>query len=129
METTKNKIKKEELTTMEELLHQSEYRISDLEAICEANILGTEVEFEVYPLGESYPSYFLIPIDVFSEYLNEWYDKEDIYKCVTSEWIGKELAEDLKAQGALLWYEELGSDKDKIEATNYVINRLFTDIF
>ena len=127
--TFKNQIKKDDLSVMEELLHQANYQISDLEAICRAEIFDYDVELEVYPPGESYPSYFRIHIYLFSELVEEWFEANDIYRDLTTGWFPKFHRDEFKEGGVLYWYKELASDKAQIEVTNYVIKQLFTQIF
>lgn len=127
--TFKTHIKKEDLSVMEELLHQSNYQISELEALCRAEIFDYDVEFEVYPPGESYPSYFRIHLYLFSELAEEWFEANDIYRDLTTGWFPKFHREEFKEGGVLYWYKELASDKAQIEVTNYVINQLFNQIF
>jgi hypothetical protein len=127
--TFKNQIKKDDLSVMEELLHQANYQISDLEAICRAEIFGYDVELEVYPPGESYPSYFRIHLYLFSELVEEWFSDNDIYRDLTTGWFPKFHRDEFKEGGVLYWYKELASDKAQIEVTNYVIKQLFTQIF
>lgn len=127
--TFKNQIKKEDLSIMEELLHQSNYQISELEALCRAEIFDYDVEFEVYPPAESYPSYFRIHLYLFSELAEEWFEANDIYRDLTTGWFPKFQRDEFKEGGVLYWYKELASDKAQIEVTNYVIKQLFNQIF
>jgi hypothetical protein len=129
MTTLKENIKKEDLSVMEELLHQANYQISDLEAICRAEVYGWDVELEVYPPGESYPSYFRVHYYLFSDLADEWYQANNIAEWLKDEWMPKYDREGLKDAGVMYWYQNLASDKDQIEVTNYVINRLFNQIF
>lgn len=127
----KNQIKKEDLSIMEELVHQCQFRINELEAICPAHVysISWDVEFEVYPPGESYPSYFSIHYYLFSEYLDTWYADNNIEMYLTDQ-DGYKLKNDEQGKiTPMYWYKNLASDKEQLEVTNYAINQLFNQIF
>ena len=125
----KTNIKREDLSIMEELAHQCNFQVNELEAICPAIVYGWDVELEVYPPGESYPSYFRVHYYLFSEFVDTYFSDNDIYSDLLSGWLPKYDKDGLKEGGAMYWYQNLATGKDKIEVTNYVINQLFNQIF
>lgn len=127
----KNQIKKEDLSVMEELLHQCNFQVNELEAICPAHVFsgGWDVELEVYPPGESYPYYFRIHYYLFSDLLDEWYSDNNIDLYLTDQDGYKIKNDELEEVTPIYWYKNLASDKEQLEVTNYVINKLFTSIF
>jgi hypothetical protein len=126
MSTTefKNHITKDSLSVMEELFHQANYKVSNLEAIHSADVYGWDVEIEIYPPGESYPYYLTVHYYLFSELLEDWYSANDIEK-----WLDVTKDDEGEPITPMWWYKEIASDKQKLEATNYIIKELFTLVF
>lgn len=122
--TLKPQITKDSLSVMEELYHLANYKVSNLEAINAADVYGWDVEIEVYPPGESYPYYLTVHYFVFSELLEEWYYDNEIEK-----WLDVTKDDEGNPIRPMYWYKELASDRQKLDATNYVINQLFKLIF
>ena len=120
----KTQISKDSLSIMEELFHEANYQVSGLEAISGASVYGWDVELEVYPPGESYPHYFTIHYYLFSELLEEWYTAQDI-----AHWLDITKDDEGDPITPMWWYQNIARDKDQVEVTNYVINRLFNQIF
>ena len=127
--TFKTHIKKEDLSIMEELLHQSNYQISELEALCRAEIFDYDVEFEVYPPGESYPSYFRVHYHLFSEFVDTYFSDNNIESYLTDQDYYVMKNDEVDRMSGMYWYQNLASEKEQLEVTNYAINQLFTSIF
>lgn len=127
--TTQNQIKKEDLSVMEELLHQCNFQVNQLEAICPAEVYGWDVELEVYPPGESYPSYFRVHYYLFSEYVDTYFSDNNIEAYLDDQDYYVMKNDEVDKMTGMYWYKNLASDKEQLEVTNYAINQLFNQIF
>ena len=127
--TVKNQIKKEDLSVMEELVHQCNFQVKELEAICPATVFGWDVELEVYPPGESYPSYFRVHYHLFSEFVDTYFSDNNIESYLTDQDYYVMKNDEVDRMSGMYWYQNLASEKEQLEVTNYVINQLFNQLF
>jgi len=123
-----NKIKKEDLSQMEELFSAANYKLSNLEIICAPYNYGEEVEFEVYVGSDVAPYYFYVPVDVFEKCLSKFMDENDVISYLADELVSFQ-KQDLKDLGDIYWYNELAPEKEQLEAAHYILTNLFTDLF
>lgn len=127
--TMQNQIKKDELLVIEELARLCDFRFNDLQAICPAEVYGWDVELEVYPPGESYPSYFRVHYHLFSEYVDTYFSDNNIEAYLDDQDYYVMRNDEVDKMTGMYWYKNLATDKEQLEVTNYAINQLFNQIF
>lgn len=122
------KINKDNLSQIEEMFSAANYRLQNIEIICAPYSYGEEVEFEVYAGSDVAPYYFYLPIYVFEKYLAKYLDMSS-----TLEWIQDDLTryqkQELKDIGDMYWYNELAPEKEQIEAAEFILNEVLTELF
>lgn len=122
------KIKKENLLQIEELFAVANYKVSNMEILCAPYSYGDEVEFEVYAGSETTPFYFLLPVTVFEKFLAKYLDENNVLDWISDD-LTKYQKQELKDLGDIYWYNELAPDKEKIEAANFILSELLTELF
>ncbi len=123
-----NKIRKNDLSQMEEIFSVANYKVSNLEITCAPYNYGEEVEFEVYAGSCVSPYYFYLPVAIFEKYLSRFLDENDVIHYIMDD-LTVFQKQELKDLGDIYWYNELAPDKEKLEAARYILTNLFTDLF